>query len=95
MGGFFERYKMSIPVPGTNSWITRAEADAYFADKYGASASWAALAQVTRDQLIISAYNWLRGISGYSLPPTATASATLNQAQCEAAWFLFRFKEEQ
>jgi hypothetical protein len=25
----------------------------------------------------------------------ATASAALKQAQCEAAWFLFRFNEEQ
>lgn len=86
---------MSIPIPGTNSWITRAEADSYFADKYGASSSWAALAQPVRDQLIISAYNWLRSMSGYSLPATAAASQPLKDAQCEAAWFLYRFNEEQ
>jgi hypothetical protein len=86
---------MSQPIPGINSWITRAEADAYFADKYGASAIWTALLQATRDQLIISACEWLMSAPGYSLSLTMTPTRKIKVAQCEAAWFLYRFNEEQ
>ena len=92
---FNKEESMAFPVPGTNSWVTIAEADSYFADKWGAATTWAGLTAVQKSQLLISAYNWLRSMSGYSLQPTAAAAQPLKNAQFEAAWFLYRFNEEQ
>jgi len=80
-------------VVGTNSWVTVAQADTYLADKYGAGA-WAALdATTVKTPLLISAYRWLRRLSGYSLP-AASLSQNLKDAQCEAAWYLYKHNDE-
>jgi hypothetical protein len=84
---------MSLPVPGINSWVTISQADIYFLDKWGASSVWAGLTISQKSQLLISAYRWLQGLADYSLPPT-NISAKIKQAQCEAAWFIYRFNEE-
>lgn len=83
---------MSIPVPGTNLWATSMEADAYFADKYNASA-WAALTNAQKAQLLISAFNWINRFSAYSIP-ASLIDPKVKFAQFEAAWFLYHFNDE-
>lgn len=78
---------MAAVVVGTNSWVTVAEADAYFDEKYGCAA-WAGLAANTKAQLLISGYRWIMAQSFFTISPAAT-SAAVKQAQCEAAWFLY------
>lgn len=77
---------------GSNSWITRAEADAYLEEKWGASA-WASLSGLQKDQLLISAYRWINQQPNISIPTTSTAAIVKN-AQCEAAWFIYNYWSE-
>jgi len=79
-------------IVGTNSWVTLAEANAYLATRYGASA-WAALPNATKEALLITAYNLLRLQTGYSLPAAST-SALLKSAQCETAWFWYQHGDD-
>lgn len=81
---------MGVPVPGTNSWATLAEANAYFADKWGAAATWAGLTNTQKSQLLITAYHWLMSMSEYSLSPADT-SDQIKRAQFEAAWYLYNY----
>ena len=80
-------------IPGTNSWVTLAEADAYFEAKYNASDIWAAFTDTVKKQLLISAYNWINQQSIFSISPSSTAEA-VKIAQCEAAWYLYSFGTE-
>lgn len=76
-------------IVGTNSWVTIAEANAYLADKWGASA-WTGLdADTQKTPLLISAYRWIRRMTGYATPETTT-DQNLKDAQCEAAWYLYK-----
>lgn len=74
---------------GSNSWITRAEADAYLEEKWGASA-WASLSATEKDQLIITAYRWINQQPNLSIPAASTLLIVKN-AQCEAAWFVYKY----
>ena len=74
---------------GTNSWVTVAEADAYFADHFGRSA-WAGLANSVKEQLLISAYRWIQQQAIFSISPTSTADA-VKQAQYETAWYIYKY----
>lgn len=76
---------------GTNSWVTVAEANTYFDEKYGASA-WATLGLHEKERLLISGYRWIMAQSFFSISPASTAPA-VKQAQCEAAWFLYMHNE--
>jgi hypothetical protein len=80
-------------IPGTNSWVTLAEANAYFESKYNASDEWAALTDTVKMQLLISAYNWINQQSIFSISPSST-DEKVKQAQIEAAWYLYKHGEE-
>ena len=77
---------------GTNSWATLTEANTYFEAKYGATL-WTSLSDVQKLQLLVSAFNWIRQQSLLSVPTSATAD-TVKNAQCEAAWFVYRWSDE-
>lgn len=76
-------------VVGSNSWVTVAEADTYLEGKWGAS-GWAGLDPVTqKTPLLISAFRWIRRLTGYSVPADST-DQNVKDAQCEAAWYLYK-----
>lgn len=77
------------PVVGTNSWVTIAEANTYFTNKYGASA-WAGLSDTVKTQLLITAYRWMKALPDVSIPDSST-STTVKNAQCEVAWYIYNF----
>ena len=74
---------------GTNSWVTVAEADTYFLNRYGAS-GWAGFSIANKEILLISAYNWIQQQAIFSISASST-SAKVKQAQYEAAWFLYNY----
>lgn len=74
---------------GVNSWVTIAEADAYFEVRYGASA-WAGLAVANKCVLLRHAYAWIQQQSMFSIPPGAT-SEIVKQAQYETAWYIYNY----
>jgi hypothetical protein len=81
-------------VVGTNSWSTRAEADAYLTDRIGAT-DWFGLADVpanpgedSKDSFLISAFHWLQGSPELDIPSSASDDGVKN-AQIEAALFLY------
>jgi hypothetical protein len=80
-------------IVGTNSWVTLAEANAYFEAKYNVSDEWAALTDTVKNQLLISAYNWINQQTIFSIPAASTAYI-VKQAQFEAAWYLYKFGKE-
>lgn len=82
---------MSLVI-GSNSFVTLAEANSYFAEKYGASV-WASLTSANKEQLLISAYRWITRSSEVSVPPTATAT-NVKYAQIELAWYIYCYNEE-
>lgn len=83
---------MAVVTVGVNSWVTVAEADAYLDAKYGASA-WAGLSAADKAALLITACNWLRRQTGFTIPITST-DPNVKAAQCEAAWFWYLHGEE-
>lgn len=82
---------MAITV-GTNSWITQAEADSYMAQKYGADA-WAGLSGAVKEQLIVSAFRFIKYSGEVSVADSASSDA-VKSAQSETAWYLYKFGEE-
>lgn len=56
---------------GANSWVTRSEADTFMTDQYG-SASWLALANSTKDQLLVTAFWKVYGNKNYTISKTST-----------------------
>ena len=70
---------------GTNTWATLEEADAYFRTRIGASTLWDA---AFKPAALISAFNYLYYISGYSFPTTVTQAMKI--AQFEMALFLLQ-----
>lgn len=75
--------------PGVNSWCSVVYADAYFDTKWDASA-WATLSAGQKEQLLITAFNWINQQKFFNISPTATAEI-LKQAQCETAWFIYEY----
>lgn len=78
-----------VVVVGVNSWVTIAQADDYFAAKYGADA-WATLTVLQKTQLLLSAVRWILSQNTFDIAMTSTA-ALVKYAQCEAAWFIYRW----
>jgi len=80
-------------VVGTNSWLTLAEAETYFESRINAD-DWNNLPDDnTKNQYLITAYNWLFYDPGFFAPASATEQAVKN-GQCEAALFLAGYAEE-
>lgn len=80
---------MGITV-GTNSWVTEAIANAYFADRVGASSYWVDAAG-DNDAALITSYKWLNA-GKYTFPTTATQD--MKDAQCEMALFLLQHQPD-
>lgn len=78
---------------GVNSWVTLAEANEYFEGKYQASTAWAALTDSVKNQLLVSAYRWIQQQTLFSISASSTAEI-IKQAQCEAAWYLYSYGDE-
>lgn len=78
---------------GVDSWVTLTEANTYFATKYLASASWTALSNSIKESLLVNAFNWINQQALFSIAAIET-SIKVQQAQCEAAWFIYKYGEE-
>ena len=74
---------------GVNSWVTIAEADAYFLDRFGSSA-WAGFSAAVKTDLLITAYRWIMQQSSFSIAANSTSSK-VKQAQYETAWFVYKY----
>lgn len=88
---------MSLVV-GTNSWTTVSEADTYLTNKINA-ADWFDNTlipetddpgEISKESLLVSAYNWLFSAPELSLPVSTTTDENVKKAQIEAAWFLYK-----
>jgi len=79
-----------VVIVGVNSWTSIAQADDYFAAKYGAATTWAALSSTEKTQLLLSAARWILQQNIFDLPWSATEEV-VRQAQCEAAWFIYSY----
>jgi hypothetical protein len=84
---------------GTNSWVTIAEADAYFNSRAGAS-MWPQLPEVpevagsdSKETFLVTAFYWLLDYSGLNLSAALTLPA-VKRAQCEAALFLIQYRAD-
>lgn len=77
---------------GTNSWVTRAEANTYFEDRIE-TAPWDALTDADKDKYLVTAYRWLFHYTGITAPATADEDA-VKYGQCEAALFLISFYDD-
>lgn len=75
---------------GTNSWVTEAEANAFFEGRIGSSDYWS-VGAANNIPALITAYNWLNA-GRFSLPDTATAA--VKNAQCEMALFLLQHQPD-
>jgi len=82
---------MAVTV-GVDTWVTVAEADAYFARRVGATA-WAALSSADKEALLVTAFNWLLYDSALALSEGSDHPA-IRHAQMEAAWFLLNYRED-
>lgn len=63
-------------IVGQNSWVTVAEANTFFSDLWGGD-FWATLSVAQKQQLLITAFNWINS-SGYSISPTSTSVLVKN-----------------
>lgn len=79
-------------IVGTNSWVTEAEADTYFATRFGAGDYW--LSGTDKDGAIITAYGWLMGCGRFALAASLTAAQAVKDAQCEMALFLVQHQPD-
>jgi len=77
---------------GIDSWVTIAQADAYFSTRFGAS-WWAPLVNAEKEALLVTAFNWLLYDAAFELSPE-TDSQDVRVAQMEAAYFLHDHQAE-
>jgi len=77
---------MSLIV-GTNSWCTRAEADAFLLEWYGAS-SWASLTNTNKDTLLITAFWKIYTDNRFSIAKSET-SENVKNAQIITAFYIY------
>ncbi len=81
--------------PGTNTWATIAEADAYLALRVGADAYWNGLSDAEKEIPLVNAYHWLTGCGLYTFPGDASAYAPkMIMAQSEMALFLLQHGQD-
>ena len=81
-----------VVIVGVNSWVTIAQADDYFAAKFGATA-WASLSVTEKTQLLLSAVRWILQQNAFDILMSVTAEL-VKQAQLEAAWFIYKWFDE-
>lgn len=77
--------------PGTDTWVTLAEANAYFLARWNSTA-WTSgtITDPEKEQLLKHAYNWINQQSFFSIDPASTAEI-VKQAQCETAWYIYNY----
>lgn len=76
---------------GTNSWISLAEANDYFATRVGSSL-WNESNPIEKAQALVSAFNQLSGCGLFDIPSEITSN--LKNAQCEMALFILKYQED-
>lgn len=74
-----------------NTWVTIVEANTYFSAKWTASTLWSSLTSNQKEILLINAYNWINQQEDFSFSGSLTEK--LKQAQCETAWYIYRYGE--
>lgn len=79
--------------PGTNSWITEAEANTFMAGRLKASDNWTDGA-ANNKPAIITAYFWLTDCPRFSFPAYADVTAAMKRLQCEMALFLLQHQPD-
>ena len=82
---------MSITV-GTDSWISLADAETFFASHIGAT-PWDALLDNDKEKYLKTAYRWIYYDSAFSAP-AASSETAVKYGQCEAALFLINYYSE-
>jgi len=76
-------------VVGANSWLSVADADAYFVERLGAAETWNdALVAATKEAALITAYRQLMADDRFAFP--VTIMAAMKNGQCEYALFLLQ-----
>jgi hypothetical protein len=73
---------------GTNTWISRDDANIYFGTRIS-SADWAAAADADKDKALQTAFRQIKYNTDYEIP--SETSDNLKYAQCEQAVFLIKF----
>ncbi len=82
---------MATPaVPGVNSWVTEATANAFFNSRIYASDYWVN-GNANNEPALITAYNWLNA-GNYDFPAVATQA--MKNAQMEYALFLLQHQPD-
>lgn len=76
---------------GTNSWVTLAEAEAYFRTRLGSSGYWNGTAN--KVAALVTAFKQLLRCGMFNIAATDTAQA-IKDAQCEMALFLLIHQED-
>ncbi len=76
-------------VVGINSWVTADEADTYMLDRFSGDA-WAGYTPTKKEQLLITAYRWIKSKTYLTIPANSTA-VTVKNAQVECAWYIAQF----
>ena len=79
-------------IVGTDTWVTIAQADAYFSTRFGAS-WWTALTEADKTALLVTAFNWLLYDAAFALSPE-TDLPDVRVAQMEGAYFLHDHQAE-
>ncbi len=79
--------------PGTNSWITEAEANTFMEGRIKASDNWTA-GETINKSAIITAYFWLTDSPKFSFPAYANVTAAMKRLQCEMALFLLQHQPD-
>lgn len=77
-------------VIGTNTWVTVAQADAYFLYK-DTAAAWAALSNSQKESYLVTAYRIINSLSSLTI---STVTQKLKDAQCELAWYRYKYGSE-
>jgi hypothetical protein len=80
-------------IVGTDSWCNQTYALAYFAKRWK-SGDWVALSSDEQVQLLVTAFKWIQQQDIFLISPTETHD-DVKQAQCEAAWYLYKYWEDQ
>ena len=75
-------------IVGTNSYVTRDEANDYIEGSYTMAARWSTMSDAEKDAALITAYRHLQASEHYSV--AAAASGAQQEAQCEQAMFVVR-----
>jgi len=76
-----------VVVPYNNSWVTIAQADDYFASKFGCAA-WASLSVADKTALLLQSFREIQAQPTFSIAATETAQI-VKDVQCEYAWYIY------